>query len=37
MTKIEQLVVCYGGELAKDVAEQIVAQKPADTNVTTIL
>jgi hypothetical protein len=37
MTKIQQVVVCYGGELAKDVAEQIVVQKPADTNVTTIL
>ena len=27
--KLAQLVIVYGGELAKDVAEQIISKKPA--------
>lgn len=27
---VEKVVIVYGGELAKDVAEQMVSKKPAD-------
>jgi sulfite reductase alpha subunit-like flavoprotein len=33
----DELVIVYGGELAKDVAEQVVSQKPADSSITVTL
>jgi prolipoprotein diacylglyceryltransferase len=30
MAVVEKVVIVYGGELAKDVAEQIVSKKPAE-------
>ena len=33
MTETKQVVVVYGGDLARDVAEQIVGKKPDDVSV----